>query len=82
MKPCAPGLHSRRDNGYMNDAGSAGTDSDIVSRWQGRSLPLPVKAIAVGGLGLLAAAVAYLLITFVLIGLGSLGFGESCNPGC
>jgi hypothetical protein len=43
---------------------------------------IAVFAIAVAGLVLLAAGAAYLVVTWVLIGLASLGIGESCKPGC
>jgi hypothetical protein len=47
-----------------------------------RTLPLVVKAVALVGLVAFLAGIGYLLITFVLMALGSLGIGDSCSPGC
>lgn len=41
-----------------------------------------VKAVALVGLVAFLAGIGYLLITFVLMALGSLGIGDSCSPGC
>jgi len=56
--------------------------SDIPSKPRWKSLPLAVKAIAVAGSVFLAVGLAYLVVTWVLIGLASLGIAESCKPGC
>jgi hypothetical protein len=61
---------------------SRAEDRDGLGKWQWRSLPLAIKAIAVAALVVLAGGVAYLLITFVSVALGSSGIGESCKPGC
>lgn len=51
-----------------------------MAEW--KTLSLRGRLLTFTAMALLIVAVGYIFVTLMMIGLGNLGIGESCKPGC